>query len=364
MGEMMGPPPPDNVVFITTGHGTLGSKWRPTGSGSNFTLSDILKPLEPYKNELIVIEGLDNNQVAASCTHYGCSGTLLTGAEGSTHQIDGASGSGGGAASIDAILGQEFLLDTPISALNLGVLARQGRSLDYFTTSTWAARDTPNLPLDDPDVVFDFLRPYIFGGSFPLLDAIDRSVDPRDLPKVAKTQMDLVHASLAIGLTRVATVQLLSPSSLARFRFLAPEAGDNSYNAIMHDARWLRPDQAAALITKVQRWFAQQVAYLLGKLKATPAGNGTLLDHTLVVWMSESGIFEIGQPALRHRPQDIPVVLAGNVSGKLKTGQYLKFGARQHVDLLLTIAQVMGLDIQTIGDPALRAKPITQILSQ
>ena len=87
-------------------------------------------------------------------------------------------------------------------------------------------------------------------------------------------------------------------------------------------------------------------------MKAVPEGDGTLLDHSLVVWCNELSDGEV------HSRRQLPYVLAGKCGGSVKTGRFLQYGPRvgepapPHNDLLVAIAQAMGVEIETFGNPA------------
>jgi hypothetical protein len=101
---------------------------------------------------------------------------------------------------------------------------------------------------------------------------------------------------------------------------------------------------ARSKLTKIYTWYSDRVAYFLGKLNAIPEGNGTLLDHTLVVWASEIG------KGNNHSFQKIPVVLAGGLGGSVATGRYLQYANVEHNRLLVMLCRAMGLaQTQTFG---------------
>src|SRR5262245_37276633 len=93
----------------------------------------------------------------------------------------------------------------------------------------------------------------------------------------------------------------------------------------------------------IDRWYSEQVLALLQALDSVNEGNGTLLDSCLVVWGRELG-------STAHRMDRVPFVMAGKAGGKLVTQRFLNFDKQQHAKLLVSIAQIMGMDITGVGN--------------
>jgi hypothetical protein len=92
------------------------------------------------------------------------------------------------------------------------------------------------------------------------------------------------------------------------------------------------------------KWWVSQFAYLLGELASRPEGDGTMLDHSMVLLCSEVC------DGNTHFHDDMPFVLAGGAGGRIPTGRLLNTGGRRHADLFIAMAQAMGLDLQSFGD--------------
>lgn len=123
-----------------------------------------------------------------------------------------------------------------------------------------------------------------------------------------------------------------------------------------HPLSHLGDEHAQFLLTMVNRFYAQQLAYLGNLLAATPDVDGrSVLDNTTILWTSEVAHG-------RHGHTDMPYVLLGGMGGKLRTGQHLAFPGRTNNDLFLTIAKGMGVDLGTFGDPAFCSGPIDGLL--
>ena len=126
------------------------------------------------------------------------------------------------------------------------------------------------------------------------------------------------------------------------------------YHQLSH-ATTSQSDQAAYVAC--QQWIAARVAKLISALDAIPYGVGSLLDHTLVVWLSETG-----DASYKHLSSDLPVVLIGNLGGKLKTGQVLAVD-RPIVDLHYTVGHALGVNMSGFGAPSLSPQLISALLA-
>lgn len=154
-------------------------------------------------------------------------------------------------------------------------------------------------------------------------------------PAQIRQMMDIAVHALACDVTRVMSLQLSYAFSYVTHTWL----GHNSqHHTMSHDGEDRRRE-----LQEIDTWYAEQVAYLLEKLDSIPEGDGTLLDNTLVVWGRELG-------ATSHRLERVPFVMAGGARGALRTGRFLDFDRQPHAKLLVSIGQLMGLDIESIGD--------------
>lgn len=105
------------------------------------------------------------------------------------------------------------------------------------------------------------------------------------------------------------------------------------------------------LCADVNRWQVEQLMYLVNHLQTTPEGDGTLLDNTVVVWFSECAQTYQGDP---HDLTNMGFTLIGGGQGYFNTGQYIEFpggDSYSHSRLLVTLAQYMGLNVESVGLP-------------
>ena len=101
----------------------------------------------------------------------------------------------------------------------------------------------------------------------------------------------------------------------------------------------------AGNMTKVNTWYATQFAYLLSEMKKIKEGDGTLLDNTLMFWANE-----LNEAAVHDR-RNLPYVLAGKASGKLKTGRYLQYKGNPHNQLLTSFLNMYDVPAKGFGEP-------------
>ena len=114
-------------------------------------------------------------------------------------------------------------------------------------------------------------------------------------------------------------------------------------------------------LTKINVWYAEQLAYLLGKLASYKEGDATLLDNTVVLWCNEVG------KGNNHAHRDLPFLLAGSCGGYFRTGRFVDYMAggaagHPHNNLLVSLAQAMGAKDTTFGDPAHCTGPLPNLI--
>jgi hypothetical protein len=164
-----------------------------------------------------------------------------------------------------------------------------------------------------------------------------------DLPKIFRMQSDLLVNAFINNLARVATVQFTNSVGQARFRWLGIDEGHHS---LSHDPDLNEGSQEK--LVKINHWICEQVAALAGKLAATrePGGEGTMLDHTTILWTNELG------KGNSHTLENIPFVLVGGGLG-FKTGRSLQFKNVAHNRLWLSVARGVGHELGVFGNAQL-----------
>jgi hypothetical protein len=154
--------------------------------------------------------------------------------------------------------------------------------------------------------------------------------DAKDVPTKGKTMTDLLVTSLACDLTRVGTMQWADSESKFPLNF-APLMLSDHHHGYQHDGVY---DPNA--LFKIYKWFGENFAYLLTRLASVKEGDGTLLDNTVVLWVTE-----IQEPPT-HAQTNMPFVIAGGKNAGIKTGRYLKVASQPHNNLLVSMLNVFG----------------------
>lgn len=398
------------VVFYSPG-GTLLDKWRPTGTETQFVLSDMMSPLAPHQQDLLFVDGLGLSVTELGVGHPHSRGMagLLTG----TELLPGTFVTGGGNASfangpsLDQVIAKRLALASALKFPSLefsAAWAISGRSLmDGAVAETSNAADqityggakAPIPPMIKAQVAFDRIFKDLaptapnasqdlqrkkqvsildavleqYGSVSAQLGADDRAklqqhaqlirememslgsgssgescVIPAapanvemDVPTKGKLMTDLLVASLACNLTRVATMQWADSESKFPLNF-APLGLTDHHHGYQHDSAF---DPNA--LFKIYQWFGSNFAYLLDKLKSVPDGDGTLLDNTVVLWVSEI------QDPPTHDQKNMPFMLAGGKNAGMRTGRWLKATPQPHNNLLVALNQLFGGTEATFG---------------
>ena len=388
------------IVFVFTPNGTVPNEFWPETAGTEFQLKSILEPLAAYRNQMLILKGLCNRVRGDGDGHMRGMSCLLTGIELLPGNIQGGSDTPAGWASgpsIDQEL-KTFLQGRPetrtrFGSLELGVGVPH--RADPWTRWTYAGSNQPVAPLSDPYEVFE----KIFGqvkdrenlGS--VLDQVrsdlqrvsqklgreERAILERNatlvremereiseagrqklrvaapvlepgignendtIPQLSRMQADLLVNAFANDMTRVASLQYTNSVGQARMRWLGI---DDGHHSLSHDPDLNTGSQEK--LVKINRWFAGEIATLARKLAATPDpdGNGSLLDHTTILWTNELG------KGNSHSHDNIPFVLVGGGLG-FGTGLCLHLDKAPHNRLWLSIAQGFGHDLTTFGNPTL-----------
>jgi len=191
--------------------------------------------------------------------------------------------------------------------------------------------------------------------SAPSLGDFDLKVDDQYL-QAGQAQMDLAAAALACDQTRILTLQWSYSESEHLFQFLktSGKAISGNHHAISHDFSASGTNYDA--YNAIQTWYAERVAYFLGKLDSYREGDGTLLDNTVVLWATEIG------ESTQHDLTLMPYVLAGSAGGAFKAGRYLDFSTarKDNNQLLVSLANAVGdKTLTSFGDKSGATGPLS-----
>ena len=386
------------LIIMFSPDGVVPKTFWPDEEGANFTLKESLKPLEPFKDRLLTLHGVCDKIRGDGDAHMRGIGCLLTGTELYPGNIQGGSDTPAGwskGLSIDQEIKNHLQSDpatkTRFGSLEFGVLVPD--RADTWTRMVYAGANQPIAPIDDPYRMFaklygrkkdreslgsilddlkDDLRKVesavpaderrlieehatfvremeqeLKADAAELAHAVPQlepglKHDNDQMPKLGKQQIELMVAAFAADFSRIATLQFTNSVGDARFRWIGVTEGQHE---LSH-----RPDsdeKAQTALTKINAWYAEQLAYLAKRLAETPEpdGQGSLLDNTTIVWTNELG------QGNSHTLNNIPFVLLGN-GLDFKMGRSLKLKSVPHNRLLLSLAHGMGhRSLERFGNP-------------
>jgi len=165
--------------------------------------------------------------------------------------------------------------------------------------------------------------------------------DNDQMPRISKLQIELLVNALRGDFARVATLQLTNSVSDARMRWLDIPEGHHELSHMPDNDKYSQDK-----LTRINRWYCEQMAYLAKRLAETPepGGTGTLLDNTLIVWTNELG------KGNSHTLDNIPWVMVGG-GLDFRMGRSLKYRNMPHNRLLLALAHALGHEIRSFGNP-------------
>ncbi|MEM6291202.1 MAG: DUF1552 domain-containing protein [Myxococcota bacterium] len=387
---------PKRLVLLFSPNGTLHERWAPTGTENDFQLREILSPLEAYKDQMIILDGLEVIRQGLGDGHQKGMACLWTGNQLNPGEFgggDGGSAGWAGAQSIDQAIANALGDQTPYRSLEFGV---QNGGANNWSRMIYAGSDSPIAAENNPQSMFDRLfadlgvdtseldrikaerrsvLDLVHGDLAALesrysssdkakiaahLDAI-REIEKRNdlatptceppmqnfdfdfnandnFPAVSRLMIDQMVMALACDLTRVASLQWSRSVSQTEFNWIGARRH--------HDLSHLGDDDQGMIteITAINQWYAEEVKYLLDAMAAVPEGDGTMLDNSIVVWGNELS------RGNSHGNRPVPFVTFGGGCGALQTGRWLQYDNAPHNRLLVSLAQAMDVDMQSFGN--------------
>ncbi|NNE38756.1 MAG: DUF1552 domain-containing protein, partial [Gammaproteobacteria bacterium] len=392
--------------FIEVPNGIMMDKFTPATEGAGYALTPILEPLAPYKDRMLVIGGLAQNQAAKQDGEIGgdhpraCT-AFLTGSH--ARMTSGADLRAG--ISVDQVAAQELKKHTQLASLEVGMESSEvvgacesAYSCAYYNTISWLNETTP-LPMENrPRVIFERM----FGDSGTtdpkirmkrmqenksILDAvvinikrlreklpasdrgkIDQYLDAirdverriqvaevqsdRDLPEMTgpvgtpkkfsdyyKLMVDLQVLAWQSDMTRVCTFQIGHEMSNRAY----PELGfGDSHHSVTHH---LGDKEKIAKTTQINIFHTKMLSYYLDKLQSTQDGDGSLLDHSMLMY---GGALSDGNLHIFH---DLPILLFADGIKGIKGGMHVKYPSGTPLNnLYLTMLDKAGIEVEKLGD--------------
>ena len=400
--------PPKRLFIFFSPLGAVRDAWVPTGTETDFRFGEILAPLEHLKSELVICDGIAQQREIYSSANHQEMGGILTGKrvagdnETSSHthisvdqfianddavtggtafrslalaawqkryyaflpQIDhmymSALGAGRAVvpeglpqAAFDRVFGG-FTTPSPDETAEPDPrLARRRSILDAAARELESVR--PRLSARERDKIDQHLTsvrelelrlmdtPFTGGAgaaaacSVPGRPGEFEIDDDATLETRLRLQYDIAIASLACDRTRIVAVTGEGGRSDSAHPWLGIS---DRFHEITHSPHHVEH-------TAICRWYAEQFAYVLDRLRSIPEGSGTLLDNTVVAWVTEQGC----RPASdEHSRVNMPWILAGRAGGALRTGRFLRLSGYQSNSFLITLMNLMGIAGDTFGD--------------
>ena len=379
-------------------HGATMYNWTPAKEGSEFDFTLILKPLEPYRDRINVISDLTHPAAygggSATANHNRSAASFLTGA----HAEAGTQAKCG--VSLDQALAQRIGQETPLPSLEMKIedstLSCDGLNCAYRDTISWQSPTSPLPMQNNPQVIFERL----FGDgstdaqrrtrrtkSFSLLDAvlsdaaslrkslpandqkrldaylndvreIERRIErtgqqlsadldipatptgiPKDFEEHLKLMFDLWVLAWQADITRISTLMMSKDLSGSVY----PKSGvRDAFHTLSHHSNIKDNMDRFAQLNK---YHVSMFTYLLEKLKKTEEGEGSLLDHSMVLYGSAMS------DGNQHNHGPLPIILAGNAAGRLKGGRHIRSVADTTMsNLLVSMSEIMGVHLDKFGD--------------
>jgi Protein of unknown function (DUF1552) len=380
-------------------HGATMDKWMPATDGAGFELSEILQPLKPFVDRVNIISDLSHPQAygggSATANHNRSAATFLSGA------FAKAGPQAYLGITMDQLSARQIGQETALPSLELTIepsslSCGESLSCSYRDTISWQGPTAPLPMQNNPQVVFERL----FGDgstdaerrgrrqqSLSLLDSVlgeaaalqrklpseDRnridqylgdvreierriqkaadqaSTDltlpdapagvPKDTEEHIKLMLDLQVLAWQADITRITTLLMAKELSNAVY----PKSGvRDAFHILSHHSN-IRENQDRFAV--LNRYHVGLLAYLLGKLQAIPDGDGTLLDHSMILYGSAMG------DGNQHNHYPLPIVLAGGASGRLKGGRHIRNTPETTMsNLLLAMLDKLGIPTEKFGD--------------
>jgi Protein of unknown function (DUF1552) len=390
--------PKQRLVIVFSPNGVVPGTFWPDSFGEDFAFKESLTPLESLRERTLILHGVCDKVRGDGDNHMRGIGCLLTGTELYPGNVQGGSDTPAGWASglsIDQEIANYLQANsetrTRFGSLEFGVMVPD--YADTWTRMVYAGPNKPIAPIDSPYQMFgklygrmkdreslgsvlddlqdDFkkLGAAVSGDDRKLLEehaalvrdletelrtSDDQSVghavpvlepgvreENDDMPKISKLQIELMVNSFAADFARVATLQFTNSVGQAKMHWLDIQEG---HHELSHHEDSKKESQEK--LTRINRWYCEQIAYLAKRLAETsePGAEGSMLDHTLIVWTNELG------KGNDHSLDNIPFVIVGGGLG-IRMGRAIDFPSVPHNRLWLSLAQAFGHDLKRFGNP-------------
>ena len=393
------------TAFVYVPNGIIMKGWTPAAEGAGFEFMPAMKALEPFRENMLVLSGLAQINGRAlgdgAGDHARAGATWLTGVHPKKTEVDIHAG-----VSADQLLARELGKQTQLASLEVGLESPSlagdcdsGYSCAYTNTISWRNPTTP-MPVEvNPRAVFErmfgdgettdpaarlasmkeqsSILDYIRGDVARLsgglgssdrnkldqyLEAIrdiERRIQkaeeqnatmkvpvmerptgiPEEFEDHAHLMMDLQVLAFQADMTRVISFMMAREGSNRSYRSIGITDGHHSVTHHMND-----PEKIAKT-EKINTHHVETFAYFINKLKSTPDGDGSLLDHSQILYGSSIS------DGNAHTHHDLPIALIGGAGGRIKGGRHIRYEKETPLNnLLLTMMDHSGVTAETLGD--------------
>jgi len=400
-------PFPKRFATLFMGNGINANHWWAKGSGAAMELGPAAVPLLPHRQDIVFIQGLYSQAAFASTSPHLGRMNLLSGATVSLNPGVIRVGT-----TMDQLVAAQLGHRTAIPSLVLGIEPNElrledGLSMIYGSSLSWVSPSKPATKEIYPSRAFNHLvgdgsgrrldrsildeirqdtqalKPKISRGDSVKLDEyfesirdIEKRIEragkeerlegwrptlaqpdmprpknglPQNVPEHMRLMLDLIVLAFQMDKTRIATLMLNNDLSQMNFKFLEGVQGalhlDLTHNGKAADKE--------AMYLKTNQFHAAQFAYLVQRLKEIKEGDTTLLDNSLLMYVSS--LFD----GDAHSADRLPIVLAGKAGGSLKTGRVLDYVGKDNEErklcsLHLSLMDRMGVKLEHFGDATTR----------
>jgi len=398
--------PKTRFTGIFVPHGMAPGYWVPKGEGKGFEFSMIMNPLEPYRDQTVIMSGLWSKSAepppgVTGADHWVAAAFMCANKPKKTTGADIQDGT-----TIDQIIAQKIGQETLLPSLQLALEdpgsnssnCGEGYSCAYTNSISWSSPTQP-LPMElDPQVAFE--RLFGSGGTAEeraarreqdrsILDSVSQSLTrfkkdlgasdrarldeyetdireierrlelakkssgqantdgfvapagvPESFDEHVKLHFDLQALAFRGDITRVSTVLYARDLTSRSYPASGVSAG---FHGASHHAE---NPQNIERYSHINQYHVKMLAYFVDKLKKTNDGDGTLLDHSLILYGTNMG------DSNQHLHYDVPHILVGGASGKLEGGRHLAYPSKTVTtgNLLLSILSMYGIHQDSIGD--------------
>jgi hypothetical protein len=378
--------PTPRLGFIYFPHGAVMTHWTPATVGKDFAIPPILAPLAKYKSQMTVVSGLRNRATDLAAAHGLMEETWLTGVDPAKAVASGVATAG---VSIDQMAAAAIGQETPFPSLEMKTEPRGG-------THCYAGLGQP-LPMEyNPRTLFYRLfgpgdtpeqRLSILSHNGSILDRVQQesarfqaklgSMDrqrvdgylesvreverrvqnmvdqdmsaldipsaplgvPEDIEAHMRLMFDLTALAYQANLTRVATLQMAMEISMRAYTQVEIT---EAFHPLSHHAD--DPSNLEKLV-RIQTYHSRLLAHFIERMAATQDGDGSLLDHSIILYGSNMSNSD------KHDSAPLPLVIFGHGYGRVAGGQHVAYPADSHyANLLVTLLERANVPVEAVGD--------------